>query len=193
MNLSKTHCCVYKWQPLREGYLSPHFPSLLPMYILGLETRLLAHMGYATQRDLWGLPLYTTFITHDITDAYNCILSSFPGGSSTGSWQSWAEEKVLWKNDSRTTCGSKTTPLICLHYLCTMVSHNLVWDVCYLPQAYCVTEPGCGSDVNGIQTRAVKKGNEVYTLLCICVHVILHCILLHSNLTYMYIYSLHIL
>lgn len=24
--------------------------------------------------------------------------------------------------------------------------------------AYCVTEPGCGSDVNGIKTKAVKKG-----------------------------------
>ncbi len=28
-------------------------------------------------------------------------------------------------------------------------------------QAYCVTEPGCGSDVNGIKTKAVKKGDEV--------------------------------
>lgn len=27
-------------------------------------------------------------------------------------------------------------------------------------QAYCVTEPGAGSDVAGIKTRAVKKGNE---------------------------------
>lgn len=35
-------------------------------------------------------------------------------------------------------------------------------------QAYCVTEPGCGSDVNGIQTRAVKKGNEVrHTYICV--------------------------
>jgi acyl-CoA dehydrogenase len=29
-----------------------------------------------------------------------------------------------------------------------------------LVAAYGVSEPGCGSDVNGIQTRAVKKGNE---------------------------------
>ncbi|GJQ79027.1 hypothetical protein Trydic_g188 [Trypoxylus dichotomus] len=29
-----------------------------------------------------------------------------------------------------------------------------------LVTAYCVTEPGAGSDVNGVQTRAVKKGNE---------------------------------
>lgn len=29
-----------------------------------------------------------------------------------------------------------------------------------LPSAYAVTEPGCGSDVNGIQTKAVKKGDE---------------------------------
>lgn len=27
-------------------------------------------------------------------------------------------------------------------------------------QAYCVTEPGAGSDVAGIKTKAVKKGNE---------------------------------
>lgn len=27
-------------------------------------------------------------------------------------------------------------------------------------QAYCVTEPGAGSDVNGVKTRAVKKGDE---------------------------------
>lgn len=27
-------------------------------------------------------------------------------------------------------------------------------------QAYGVTEPGAGSDVNGVKTRAVKKGNE---------------------------------
>merc|ERR1711976_601825 len=26
--------------------------------------------------------------------------------------------------------------------------------------AYCVTEPGAGSDVAGLRTRAVKKGNE---------------------------------
>jgi acyl-CoA dehydrogenase len=26
--------------------------------------------------------------------------------------------------------------------------------------AYCVTEPGCGSDVNGVKTRAVKKGDD---------------------------------
>ena len=27
-------------------------------------------------------------------------------------------------------------------------------------QAYCVTEPGAGSDVSGIKTKAVKKGND---------------------------------
>lgn len=27
-------------------------------------------------------------------------------------------------------------------------------------QAYCVTEPGAGSDVAGIKTRAVKKGDD---------------------------------
>lgn len=26
--------------------------------------------------------------------------------------------------------------------------------------AYCVTEPGCGSDVSGVKTRAVKKGDD---------------------------------
>lgn len=30
---------------------------------------------------------------------------------------------------------------------------------CFL-QAYCVTEPGAGSDVAGIKTRAVKVGDE---------------------------------
>lgn len=29
-----------------------------------------------------------------------------------------------------------------------------------LVAAYCVTEPGAGSDVAGIQTRAVKKGDQ---------------------------------
>lgn len=29
-----------------------------------------------------------------------------------------------------------------------------------LAAAYCVTEPGAGSDVAGIQTRAEKKGDE---------------------------------
>ena len=29
-----------------------------------------------------------------------------------------------------------------------------------LVAAYCVTEPGAGSDVNGVKTRAVKKGDE---------------------------------
>lgn len=29
-----------------------------------------------------------------------------------------------------------------------------------LPAAYAVTEPQCGSDVNGVKTRAVKKGDE---------------------------------
>lgn len=31
---------------------------------------------------------------------------------------------------------------------------------CFLRQAYCVTEPGAGSDVAGIKTRAEKKGDE---------------------------------
>ena len=26
--------------------------------------------------------------------------------------------------------------------------------------SYCVTEPGAGSDVNGVKTTAVKKGDE---------------------------------
>lgn len=30
----------------------------------------------------------------------------------------------------------------------------------FFTQAYCVTEPGAGSDVAGIKTRAVKKGND---------------------------------
>ena len=35
-------------------------------------------------------------------------------------------------------------------------------------QAYCVTEPDCGSDVNGIKTKAVKKGNEVVLSIWKC-------------------------
>lgn len=31
---------------------------------------------------------------------------------------------------------------------------------CCVLQAYCVTEPGAGSDVAGIKTRAVKMGDE---------------------------------
>lgn len=30
----------------------------------------------------------------------------------------------------------------------------------FFPQAYCVTEPGAGSDVAGLKTRAVKVGDE---------------------------------
>lgn len=33
-------------------------------------------------------------------------------------------------------------------------------DLFYPRQAYCVTEPGAGSDVAGIKTRAVKMGDE---------------------------------
>lgn len=38
-------------------------------------------------------------------------------------------------------------------YLGRMVEEPLI-------AAYCVTEPGAGSDVAGIKTRAVKKGNS---------------------------------
>lgn len=31
---------------------------------------------------------------------------------------------------------------------------------CDVLQAYCVTEPGAGSDVAGVKTRAVKTGDE---------------------------------
>jgi hypothetical protein len=34
-----------------------------------------------------------------------------------------------------------------------------------------VTEPGCGSDVNGIRTTAVKKGDKVTTCMYMCMHV----------------------
>lgn len=30
----------------------------------------------------------------------------------------------------------------------------------FFSQAYCVTEPGAGSDVAGLKTKAVKKGDE---------------------------------
>ena len=32
---------------------------------------------------------------------------------------------------------------------------------CVATKGYCVTEPGAGSDVAGIATKAVKKGDEV--------------------------------
>jgi len=32
------------------------------------------------------------------------------------------------------------------------------WFACV--QAYCVTEPGAGSDVAGVRTKAVRKGDE---------------------------------
>ena len=35
------------------------------------------------------------------------------------------------------------------------------FEIVLLLQAYCVTEPGAGSDVAGIKTKAVKKGDEV--------------------------------
>lgn len=38
-------------------------------------------------------------------------------------------------------------------FLCRLIAEPLV-------SAYCATEPGAGSDVNGIQSRAVKKGDE---------------------------------
>ena len=31
----------------------------------------------------------------------------------------------------------------------------------YALQAYCVTEPGAGSDVGGLSTRCTKHGDEV--------------------------------
>ena len=36
-------------------------------------------------------------------------------------------------------------------------------------QAYCVTEPGAGSDVANIRTSAVKKGNDVSDMVVVCV------------------------
>ena len=48
------------------------------------------------------------------------------------------------------------------------VSYNTVERIAstFLPvlQGYCVTEPGCGSDVAGIKTKAVQKGNDVSTV-----------------------------
>ena len=48
------------------------------------------------------------------------------------------------------------------------VSYNTVVQIAstFLPvlQSYCVTEPGCGSDVAGIKTKAVQKGDDVSTV-----------------------------
>ena len=41
--------------------------------------------------------------------------------------------------------------------------------MCILFQAYCVTEPGAGSDVANIRTTAVKKGNDVSDMAVVCV------------------------
>lgn len=35
-----------------------------------------------------------------------------------------------------------------------------LYKTIFFVQAYCVTEPGAGSDVNGVKTRAEKKGDE---------------------------------
>lgn len=35
-----------------------------------------------------------------------------------------------------------------------------VYVCVFFPQAYCVTEPGAGSDVAGLKTKAVKMGDE---------------------------------
>ena len=116
---------------------------------------------------------------------------NFAGSPSSCCWQPWTEEEIPWQNDWRTTCCRKnieyiisTTPL----YVC-VINHNTWLCNCMCnqdlnihthknthththththihthTQAYCVTEPGCGSDVNGIQTRAVKKGDDVRKL-----------------------------
>ena len=48
-------------------------------------------------------------------------------------------------------------------HLSTPLPHPLATPTYITTKAYCVTEPGCGSDVNGIQTKAVQKGDEVCT------------------------------
>jgi alkylation response protein AidB-like acyl-CoA dehydrogenase len=43
---------------------------------------------------------------------------------------------------------------------CFFFKLKLALYVFSILQAYCVTEPGAGSDVNGVKTRAEKKGDE---------------------------------
>lgn len=44
-----------------------------------------------------------------------------------------------------------------------LATRGTKWQACkcvFFPQAYCVTEPGAGSDVAGLKTKAVKMGDE---------------------------------
>lgn len=51
---------------------------------------------------------------------------------------------------------------VCLFPLVELETIHLCWisELLCVWQAYCVTEPGAGSDVAGINTRAVKMGDE---------------------------------
>ena len=62
---------------------------------------------------------------------------------------------------------SKKQILIDGNVVCKIESTNLIWLIPFVKylnsetvQAYCVTEPGAGSDVAGLKTTAVKKGDE---------------------------------
>lgn len=51
--------------------------------------------------------------------------------------------------------------LTCLRVDCVDILHFFFFfPVSLFWQAYCVTEPGAGSDVAGLKTRAVKMGDE---------------------------------
>lgn len=74
-------------------------------------------------------------------------------------WVTLQAHTVLWLIQAY-----KEIVLLCRHI-------HVVWliqvykEIVLLLQAYCVTEPGAGSDVAGIKTKAVKKGDEVrYTV-----------------------------
>ena len=67
---------------------------------------------------------------------------------------------ILWQIP--TCIWSFEIVLLCMHIVWLIQAHK---EIVLLLQAYCVTEPGAGSDVAGIKTKAVKKGDEVrYTV-----------------------------
>lgn len=51
-------------------------------------------------------------------------------------------------------------PLIAVSIIKSFGTLNEALMILFFIQAYAVTEPGAGSDVNGIKTRAEKKGDE---------------------------------
>lgn len=69
-----------------------------------------------------------------------------------------AEEEV--SSGKRDSTSGNSMPVDCFH--CSIALFRYLGRMCEEPlqAAYCVTEPGAGSDVGGAKTTAVKKGDE---------------------------------